>query len=108
MPDDVDKLVYHIQRHAQGEGKAIKAALLGETFACHERHIRGLVNSARRRGYPVCSCSTGFFWPAKQEDIGLTYDYLVKSFEARRNAAEGFRSGAEKVFGEGVLQTELF
>lgn len=51
--------------------------------------LRGIINSLRRKGYPVCANGRGYFWPQDQTEILDYQESLLKRLEKIREAYDG-------------------
>jgi len=84
--EDLQSLLLNIIRQrGSGEGSAIKLKVLTERASIYFNRsippctVRESIHLLRQRGYPICSSSLGFFWPASLEDIFSTVNRVFRS-----------------------------
>jgi hypothetical protein len=64
-----------IRQRGAGAGAAISVvSLAGRAGSFFSRsfsrgEIRGVIHSLRDQGQPICSCPSGYFWPADLQDV---------------------------------------
>lgn len=65
----MNDLVECIKAH---NGISISARTLSKSFGIPEATIRKMINLARSEGYPICSCSKGYYYSKDNKEIEKT------------------------------------
>lgn len=94
----------------EGEGNAIAGSELAAVLGCDIRDITLRIEDERRRGYPICANTKGYFMPANADELQIycnrlhrraaelykTRQSLLKALEAYRDKREAAEHGESK------------
>jgi hypothetical protein len=78
-------------------------------FSCSfsEKEIRATVHSLRIKGFPICSCSQGFYWP---EDLADVLETAMTKFEIPGRCelfvASRMKESGRRLFGQQIPLVE--
>jgi len=70
--------------------------------------LRSIINSVRRKGYPVCAGGKGYYWPANQDEIMDYQQSLKYRIEKMQEAYDGIDVARELMNNQlplGIIQT---
>lgn len=57
--------------------------------------LRSIINSVRRKGYPVCANGKGYFWPRNQDEIMDYQESLQNRLDKIQEAYDGIELALE-------------
>lgn len=57
--------------------------------------LRSLINSVRRKGYPVCANGRGYYWPKNQDEIMDYQQSLQERIHRMQEAYDGIEHALE-------------
>ncbi len=65
-----------------GEGSAATSRELERTFSVRGKELRDAVNRLRRRGVPIASSSSGYFYAAAEQEVRATIAHMTHRIAA--------------------------
>jgi len=74
-PDKADEVLKYVFNNHTLE-YPILSCQLERKFNLVGSEIRAIASYWRKNGYPLLSCSAGYFWPKDQRDIGVGTKHL--------------------------------
>lgn len=87
-------LLMEVGKHSKGN--EITGAKIANAIGLKQRQtgkegadLRSLINSVRRKGYPVCANGKGYYWPANQTEIMDYQESLQNRLEKIKEAYDG-------------------
>lgn len=97
------KLVQNLSVHYVGKSKAkigheIVSGLKAKGYKFDDIRLRKCVNWLRRKGYPICSASCGYWWPANVDEVNECIRSNKERADGILAANDGMKKGIEKYF----------
>lgn len=87
----------YMKTHCRGKENAVKSPELEIIFHMKGTEIRKTVNNSRRRGFPICSGRTGYYYATTAEDLQKTVANLDGRIRKIEAAKEGLLEMLKKV-----------
>lgn len=88
----MNPIISYIKENSRGHNYPISSSQISAVFQITGIEIRKRINEARCSGEPICSCSNGYFYSEKEEDIKRTIDSLQGRIMKQENAITGLKS----------------
>ena len=93
-PVQRDDLAMDIIEHLDASyGAVVKAKTLRDTFGISGGTLRVLINELRCQGWPICSCSRGYYLACKPAEIEQT----IKNLKGRQMKMQYAIDGLSKL-----------
>lgn len=68
----MELITQYITAHSDGRKNPICSKALSNAFGVPSTAIRKMINDARSKGDPICSCSNGYYTTHNKEEIRKT------------------------------------
>ena len=92
-----DKLLAeHLRRYHLGEGSAATSRELETAFSVRGKELRDAVNRLRRRGVPIASSSSGYFYAAAEQEVRTTIAHMTNRISGIAAAIRGLNKSLEQ------------
>jgi len=88
----MNPIICFIKENSRGYNYPISSSQISAAFNVSGIEIRKRINEARCAGEPIFSCSNGYFYSEKEEDIKRTIDSLQGRIMKQENAISGLKS----------------
>lgn len=59
--------------------------------------LRSIVNALRCKGYPICACNDGYYWPGSDADLTAYLDIFQGRIADQAKALAGMRLGFDRI-----------
>ena len=93
----IDKaLCEYLKKYRRGQESAASSKELEAAFHIKGTELRRAVNRLRCNGYPICSDATGYFYAARQSEIGATVAQLTGRISKIAAATKGLLKSYEE------------
>ena len=93
----IDKaLCEYLKKYRRGQESAASSRELEAAFHVKGTELRRAVNRLRCNGYPICSDATGYFYAARQSEIGATVAQLTGRISKIAAATKGLLKSDEE------------
>jgi len=93
----IDKaLCEYLKEYRRGQESAASSRELEAAFHVKGTELRRAVNRLRCNGYPICSDATGYFYAARQSEIGATVAQLTGRISKIAAATKGLLKSYEE------------
>lgn len=91
-------LLVYLSKDCRGKGKAVTGKHLAIIFNLNgTAEVRRLVNSLRVQGYPIGSCSTGYYFMSNPQEVDETLAGLWGRIDAMMMAVDGLEAARAKM-----------
>lgn len=84
----MDRIINYIANHGTKDNP-VKNKEIASHFKMKESDIRGKINEARTNGFPICSCSNGYYYSNDKGEILKTIQSLMHRTIAVEKAVNG-------------------
>ena len=90
------QLAEYLWQYHLGEGSAATSRELERTFSVRGKELRDAVNRLRRRGIPIASSSSGYFYAAAEQEVRATIAHMTHRISGIAAAIRGLNRSLEK------------
>ena len=90
------QLAEYLRRYHLGEGCAITSKKLEAAFSVRSKELRDAVNRLRRKGFPIASSSSGYFYAAAEQEVRTTITHMTHRISGIASAIRGLNKSLEK------------
>ena len=81
----------YIMEHSNGKKHPVCGSQIAKAYEVSGLEVRRLINVARCKGDPICSCSSGYYIASDRQEIQNTIDSLDSRIAAMSNARNGLQ-----------------
>lgn len=89
-------LAEHLRRYHLGESRAATSQELETAFSIRGKALRDAVNRLRRKGVPIASSSSGYFYAAQEQEVRATIAHMTHRISGIAAAIRGLNRSLEK------------
>lgn len=92
MPNPKDKtkdLGDYLKKKHKGQRNAASSKILEAVFDLKNREIRKCINTLRCSGFPICSDTFGYYYPATADEVDTTVAQLESRITKIAKAKDG-------------------
>lgn len=89
------QLAEHLRQYHLGESAAATSRELERTFSVRGKELRNAVNRLRRRGIPIASSSSGYFYAATEQEVRSTIVHMTNRISGIAAAIRGLNKSLE-------------
>lgn len=90
------QLAEHLRQYHLGEPHAATSKELETAFSVRGKELRDTVNRLRRRGVPIASSSSGYFYAATEQEVRHTIAHMTNRISGIAAAIRGLNKSLEK------------
>ena len=90
------QLAEYLRQYHLGEGGAATSRELERTFSVRGKELRDAVNRLRRRGVPIASSSSGYFYAAAEQEVRATIAHMTHRISGIAAAIRGLNKPLEQ------------
>ena len=90
------QLAEHLRRYHLGEDSAATSRELEAAFSVRGKELRDAVNRLRRRGVPIASSSSGYFYAATEQEVRATIAHMTNRISGIAAAIRGLNKSLEQ------------
>ena len=72
-----ERLAEHLEHHHSGAANAATSRELERAFGAKGKELRDAVNALRRKGIPIASNGSGYFYAATEQEVRATIAHLT-------------------------------
>jgi len=91
-----ETIAEYLKRYHLGEQNAVTSRELERTFELHGKELRDLINTLRRSGVPIASSSSGYFYPATEQEVRITIAHMTHRISGIAAAIHGLTQALEQ------------
>ena len=99
-----ERLAEHLEHHHSGAANAATSRELERAFGAKGKELRDAVNALRRKGIPIASNGSGYFYAATEQEVRATIAHLTRRISGIAAAIRGLDRTLER---EDTAQTRL-
>ncbi len=96
-----DEFVSYLKDVHSGVQSCVSGAVLAKTFRVSENELRRRVNRLRRKGNPIASNRSGYFYAVNAGEVYATVRQLESMDDGLRAAIDGLINSLDGFGGEG-------
>ena len=89
-------LAEHLRQYHLGEAGAVTSRELEIAFSVRGKEVRDAVNRLRRKGVPIASSSSGYFYAAAEQEVRATIAHMTHRISGIAAAIRGLNQSLEK------------
>lgn len=90
------QLAEHLRQYHLGEGGAATSRELECAFSVRGKELRDAVNRLRRKGVPIASSSSGYFYAAAEQEVRSTIAHMTHRISGIAAAIRGLNKSLEQ------------
>ena len=90
------QLAEHLRQYHLGEGGAATSRELECAFSVRGKELRDAVNRLRRKGVPIASSSSGYFYAATEQEVRSTIAHMTHRISGIAAAIRGLNKSLEQ------------
>lgn len=87
----MELVTQYIMKHSNGKKHPVCGSQIADAFEISGYTVRQLINAARCKGDPICSCGAGYYIASDRQEIQKTIDSLDSRIAAMSNARNGLQ-----------------
>lgn len=87
----MELVTQYIMKHSNGKKHPVCGSQIAKAYEISGWEVRRLINVARCKGDPICSCSSGYYIASDRQEIQKTIDSLDSRIAAMSNARNGLQ-----------------
>ncbi len=85
----------YLQQYHLGESGAVTSRELEVTFSIRGKEVRDTVNRLRRKGVPIASSASGYFYAATEQEVRATIAHMTHRISGIAAAIRGLNQSLE-------------
>lgn len=89
-------LAEHLRQYHLGEAGAVTSRELEAAFSVRGKEVRDAVNRLRRKGVPIASSSSGYFYAATEQEVRHTIAHMTNRISGIAAAIRGLNRSLDK------------
>ena len=101
-----ERLAEHLEHHHSGAANAATSRELERAFGAKGKELRDAVNALRRKGIPIASNGSGYFYAATEQEVRATIAHLTRRIGGIAAAIHGLNRSLER-FDTGQIRLPL-
>lgn len=86
----------YLRQYHLGENGAATSQELERTFSMRGKAVRDTVNRLRRKGVPIASSTSGYFYAATEQEVRATIAHMTHRISGIAAAIRGLNQSLEK------------
>lgn len=86
----------YLRQYHLGENGAATSQKLERTFSMRGKTVRDTVNRLRRKGVPIASSTSGYFYAATEQEVRATIAHMTHRISGIAAAIRGLNQSLEK------------
>lgn len=90
------QLAKHLRQYHLGEVSAATSRELERAFSVRGKELRNTVNRLRRKGVPIASSSSGYFYAATEQEVRSTIAHMTNRISGIVAAIRGLNKSLEQ------------
>ena len=91
-----ERLAEFLERYHSGESNAATSRELECIFSIKGIEVRQMVNRLRRKGIPISSSGSGYFYAATEQEVRATIAHLTRRISGLAAAISGLNRSLEQ------------
>lgn len=99
-------LAEYLQKYHPGASNAVTSRELELAFSIKGIEVRHLVNLLRRKGVPIASNGSGYFYAETDQEVRATVNHLTRRISGIAAAIQGLNRSSER-FDTGQIRLPL-
>lgn len=96
-----ERLAEFLKRYHSGESNAATSRELECVFSIKGIEVRQMVNRLRRKGVPIASSGSGYFYAATEQEVRATIAHLTRRISGLNRSLEQFNTAQTRLPLEG-------
>jgi len=89
------RFVEYLRQYHFGEGGAVTSRELEVAFSIRGKEVRDTVNRLRRKGVPIASSASGYFYAATEREVRATIAHMTHRISDIAAAIRGLNQSLE-------------
>ena len=102
-----EQIAKYLQQHCTGKARSVTSRVLEHSFSISGVKLRELVNQLRRKGKPICSDATGYYYAGTKEELDHTIHQLFSRSREIAAAATGMMKALPDYHSDGQMELPL-